>query len=206
MARTITRLVVQQRNKRRVNVYLDDDYAFSLADTLAAGLTVGQTLTQDEIEALQREDAYRRGMDKALRLLARRPRSQREIDEALRRADFEPDVRTRILARLREMEYLDDRAFAQWWIENRVQFSPRSIRALRQELRQKGVPRAIIDDALAALDDDQLALAAGKARAYRWRNLPPADFEKKMIGYLQRRGFGYATARQAAAILQEQTQ
>ena len=201
MPRTITRLVLQQRNKRRVNVHLDGEYAFSLADALAAALFVGQTLTEEAIADLRARDAYQRGMDKALRLLARRSRSEREIDESLRQAEYSDSVRARILARLREMAYLDDRAFAQWWVENRVQFSPRSLRALRQELVQKGLPRSLIDEVLAPLDDDQLALAAGKMRAYRWRHLPRADFEKKMIGYLQRRGFDFATARQTALTL-----
>ena len=195
MPRTVTRLVLQQRNKRRINVFLDDEYAFSLADTLASGLAIGQELDEETIARLQEQDAYQRGMDKAFRLLARRPRSEQEIDEALRQAGHSDAVRARVLARLREMAYLDDRAFARWWVENRVQFSPRSIRALRQELYQKGVPRALIDEALAPLDDEQLALAAGQQRAYRWQHLPRADFEKKMIGYLQRRGFDYTTAR-----------
>jgi len=195
MPRTVTRLVLQQRNKRRINVFLDDEYAFSLADTLASGLAIGQELDEETIARLQEQDAYQRGMDKAFRLLARRPRSEQEIDEALRQAGHSDAVRARVLARLREMAYLDDRAFARWWVENRVQFSPRSIRALRQELYQKGVPRALIDEVLAPLDDEQLALAAGQQRAYRWQHLPRADFEKKMIGYLQRRGFDYTTAR-----------
>ncbi len=203
MPRTVTRLVQQQRNKRRINVYLDDAYAFSLADTLASGLFIGQELDDEAIARLQEQDAYQRGMDKAFRLLARRPRSEHEIDEALRQADYSAPVRARILARLREMAYLDDKAFARWWVENRIQFSPRSKRALRQELYQKGVPRSIIDKTLAPLDDDQLALAAGEQRAHRWEHLPRETFESKMLGYLQRRGFDYATARQAILALLE---
>ena len=198
MATVVTRLSYQKRNNRRVNVFLNEEYAFSLADTLAAALQVGQELDEETIARLQFEDAYQRGMDKAFRLLSRRPRSRHEIDDALRQDGFPPEVRERVSQRLQELGYVDDREFARWWIENRSEFNPRSIRALRHELRQKGVPAHILDEILAGLDDESLALAAGRRRASRWRHLSRPDFERKMIGYLQRRGFGYATARAVA--------
>ncbi len=201
MAGTITRLVAQKRNKRRINVYLDDAYAFSLSDILATRLSIGQILSDEAIAQLQAQDAYQQGMDKALRLIARRPRSRHEIDDALRQAGFEAPTREHILSRLTEMAYLDDEAFARWWVENRVQFSPRSIKALRQELWQKGIAAPLIDRVLAPLDDITLAMAAGRQRAYRWQGLSRQEFEKRMLGYLQRRGFDYSTARQVADLL-----
>ncbi len=204
MPGTITRLVVQKRNRRRINVYLDDTYAFSLSDILAARLTIGQVLSDEAIAQLQAQDAYQQGMDKALRLIARRPRSRHEVDEALRQAGFEAPTRERILSRLTEMAYLDDEAFAHWWVENRIQFNPRSIKALRQELWQKGISNPLIDRVLEPLDDLTLALAAGRQRAYRWRGLPRQDFENRLLGYLQRRGFDYPTAREVTDILWEE--
>ncbi len=195
MPKIITKLVIQRRNKNRVNVFLDEDYAFSLSADLALNLRIGQSLDEDAIDQLLEEDAYRKGMEKAFRLLARRPRSENEITDALLRADFSPSICTRVIRRLKEMTYLDDRAFADWWIENRAQFNPRSRWALHQELSQKGVPGAIIEEALARVDDLQLAMTAAEKRAYRWQHLPPQEFETKMLRFLQRRGFSYAVAR-----------
>ncbi len=204
MSGIITRLVYQKRNKNRVSIFLDDAYAFSLPDVLAATLQLGQHLDDEEIARLQAQDDRQRAMDKALRLLARRPRSRHEIDDALKQADISADIREQVIARLIEMDYVDDRAFARWWVENRTQFSPRSLRALQQELYQKGISPDIITEALAALDDDTLAVSAGRQRAYRWQHLPRAEFDKKMLGYLQRRGFSYPAARLATDILREQ--
>ena len=47
--KTITRLQIQQKNKERVNIFLDEEYAFSLELMLAAGLRKGQQLTEAEI-------------------------------------------------------------------------------------------------------------------------------------------------------------
>lgn len=204
MAGTLTRLSYQQRNKHRVNVFIDDAYAFSLPDVLAASLQPGQYLDDETIAELQAQDARQRAMDKALRLLARRPRSQHEIDEALKQADFAPAIRQQVISRLHEMAYLDDRAFARWWVTNRIDFSPRSSRALQQELYQKGIAPPLIADVLAPLNDDQLAIAAGQQRAHRWQHLARPDFDKKMLGFLQRRGFSYSSARLAIDYLWQQ--
>ncbi len=195
MSGIITRLAYQKRNKNRVSIFIDEEYAFSLPDVLASSLQVGQHLADDEMARLQAQDARQRAMDKALRLLARRPRSQNEIDEALKKDDFSPNIREQVLARLSEMEYLDDAGFAQWWVDNRVRFNPRSRRALHYELHQKGVSAPIIDEALTGLDDKTLAIAAGSQRLARWSKLDRETFEKKMLSFLQRRGFSYASAR-----------
>ncbi len=199
----ITRLVYQKRKKNRVSVYLDDAYAFSLPDVLAASLQIGQYLDDDEVVRLLAQDDRQRAMDKALRLLARRPRSQYEIDNALKQAGFSADIREQVIARLVEMDYLDDRAFAHWWVDNRVEFNPRSIRALQQELYKKGVPASIIAETLSQLDDESLAIETGKRRSERWRQLERAEFDRKMLGYLQRRGFSYPAARFATDHLWE---
>ena len=203
MSGVITRLVYQKRNKNRVSIFLDDAYAFSLPDVLASSLQLGQHLDDDEIARLRAQDDRQRAMDKALRLLARRPRSRHEIDDALKQADYSPDIREQVITRLVEMDYLDDRAFARWWVDNRTEFSPRSIRALQQELYQKGISQAVMAEVLAQLDDETLAVAAGRQRAYRWQHLPRADFDKKVLGYLQRRGFSYPAARFATDHLWE---
>ena len=206
MSGIITRLTYQKKRKNRVNIFLDGAYAFSLPDVQAAQLSIGQHLDDAEISRLQAQDQRQQAMDKALRLLARRPRSCHEIDVALSQKDYDVDVREQVIARLKEMDYLDDEEFARWWVKNRVEFNPRSIRSLQQELRQKGIAPEIISQILAQLDDDALAVAAGSQRAYRWQHLSQEDFFKKMLAYLQRRGFSYTSARQAAEHLWQQEQ
>jgi len=206
MSGVITQLAYQKKRKNRVNIFLDGAYAFSLPDVLAASLSIGQHLEDEEIAQLQARDQRQRAMDKALRLLARRPRSSHEVNESLQQAGYSAAIRQQVISRLQEMEYLDDMEFARWWVQNRVQFNPRSTRALQQELRQKGIAPQTITTVLALLDDDALAIAAAEQRAYRWQHLSQEDFFKKMLAYLQRRGFSYASARQAAEQLWRQEQ
>lgn len=198
MERTITALQLQKQNKERVNVFLDDEFAFALDLMLAAGLTKGQTLSSAEIEQLQSEDEGRRAYASAVHFLGYRPRSRSEVESSLREKKFSAAAITAALQRLSDEHYLDDTAFAQYWRENREQFRPRSARALRYELRQKGVEAEVIEETLAGLDEEASAWAAVESKLDRWQTLDEAAFTQKVLGHLLRRGFGYTTARQIA--------
>jgi regulatory protein len=192
MAGTITALRFQKRNKDRVNVYVDGQFAFGLAAILAAPLRVGQTLGEEDLGRLETQDDVERAYERALNFLSYRPRSQAEVRRNLRKKKLEDSVVEAALDRLIQAGLLDDREFVRYWVENRVQFNPRGIRALRQELWQRGVPGAIIDDELAGFDEEPSARRVAEAGARRFGGLAPRQFREKLGAYLARRGFSYA--------------
>lgn len=199
MAGTITALVAQKKNPDRVNVYLDGRFAFGLAAIEAVRLRRGQALTDTDIERLQAADDVEKAREKALRFLGNRPRSEWEVRQNLLKAGYGDATIDRVLERLRGVALVDDAAFARYWIENRTQFKPRGEVALRQELRRKGVDREVIDAVLeeGGHAEDQAALQAALAKADRYRQLPRPEFAQKLGAYLARRGFDYATVREA---------
>ena len=200
MAGTITALTIQQKNKDRVNVYLDGRFAFGLAAIEAARLRRGQTLSDDEIAALQNRDEAQKAHESALRYLDYRPRSVDEIRRHLKGKDVAPEVTDEVVERLTSVGLLDDRAFARYWLENRSDFSPRGERALRLELRQKGVPGDIIAEVLSeGHNEDEAAYRAAMAQVRKVRTTDPVEFRRKMEAHLARRGFSYDIAREAVA-------
>jgi regulatory protein len=194
VVRTITALKIQTRNPGRVNVYLDARYAFALSLNTAQGLCRGQRLGPDEIDRLKAADQPDAAFDRALRFLARRRRSIRETERHLRSKGYPAAVVGPVIQRLREYRYLDDAEFARQWVTDRERFRPRSDRALRWELRQKGVGASEIDQALAGLDEAASARAALQGRLNRWQTLARQDFKAKVLGFLGRRGFSYEIA------------
>ncbi|MDX1521486.1 MAG: RecX family transcriptional regulator, partial [Anaerolineae bacterium] len=178
----------------RVNVFLDDEFAFAVTLTVAATLRKDQHLDDEEIEHLKQGDQRNKAYDRALRFLGFRPRSVSEMKKYLANKKFLPDVIEDTIARLTEQQYLDDHAFAQFWLENREQFKPRGQRALRYELRQKGISDQIIDATLTDLNEDELAWAAVERKLNAWKKLPHEALKKKVIGFLSRRGFNYEVA------------
>jgi regulatory protein len=187
----ITALEVQKRNHERVNVFLDGEYSFSIALIEAARLRKGQTLTEAEITALRGEDAVHKAVDSAVRLLTYRPRSIAEIRRNLNEKLIDESVIEAALHRLSDLGYLDDEAFARFWVENRTAFKPLGPTALRYELRQKGVAEAIIQDVLESQDVTEAARQAAAGHVRRLRGMDQRTFRQKLGSFLQRRGFSY---------------
>jgi len=129
MAGTITALEVQRNNKERVNVYLDGEFAFGLTMLDAARLRKGQQLTDAEIAALKSTDSLQQAYERAVRFLGQRPRSTAEVRHNLTDKEVDASVVEEVIARLEGQGYLDDAAFARYWITNRQQFRPRGARA-----------------------------------------------------------------------------
>jgi regulatory protein len=189
----VTAIGEGKRRKRRVNIFLDDKFAFSLEAGVALkeGLRVGQELSEGDIEALAGAELSQRCLNTALRYLAYRLRSESELRERLVRRGFDGDSVATAIARLKAQGLVDDLAFAQFWKENRQSFSPRSQWLTRHELKQKGVTDDVIERVVADVDDEDSAYRAAIAKA---RRLPVNDyqgFRRRLGEYLKRRGFGY---------------
>ena len=188
----ITAIVSQKGDPNRVNIHLDGEYAFGLAQVVAAWLKVGQELGEERIASLQAEDARERAYQQALLFLSYRSRSESEIRQNLRKHDLPEEVIQYTLERLRENRLADDNQFARAWVENRNTFRPRSRRALAVELRQKGLSDEAAQSALAAVNDEVLAYEAGLKKMHRLRDLEWNEFRRKLSEFLARRGFPYS--------------
>ncbi|HEM62227.1 MAG TPA: regulatory protein RecX [Chloroflexi bacterium] len=191
MGGQITEIKVQRGNQKRVNVYLDGEYGFSLGILAAASLGRGDQLSDEAIEELERQDAAHTAYDRSLNFLGYRPRSVSEVRRYLADKGFAPEVVERVIDRLTEASLLDDLAFARYWVENRETFRPRGALLLRQELREKGIAESSIEEVLAEVDEDRSAYRAASQRAVRYARLDDEAFQEKMFGFLRRRGFGY---------------
>lgn len=193
----ITALEVQQRNKTRVNVYLDGEYAFSLTMIEAARLRREQVLSDAEIAELRARDAVEYALEQAVRFLSYRPRSIREIRQNLKEKGTDAPVIDQVIDRLEALGYVDDLAFARYWVQNRDEFRPKGPLALRQELNHKGVSPRLIDQALDELDFADAAYRAALQQSRRWQALDRQQFRAKLYPYLARRGFLAETCQDA---------
>lgn len=190
--RKVTAIEAQKRNPNRVNIYLDDQFAFGLARIVAAWLQVGQELSEEKIATLQEEDAREVALQKSLHFLSYRVRSIEEVRKNLEKHEIPEAAIQSTLEKLQNAGLLNDHEFARTWIENRNTFRPRGRRALRMELRQKGLPESVIETTLEeTTDEEALALTAARKQLRKLQGLDWMDFRKKMAGFLGRRGFPY---------------
>ncbi len=189
----ITRLTAGKSRKKRVNVFIDGKFSFSLLAEVAVkeALKVGQELSDIQIEALAGTDRYQRCLNAATRYLGYRPRSESEVRQRLQQHGFDSHCTEKTLAKLKEQGLVDDTAFARFWKENRESFSPRSRWLTRLELQRKGLDGDTIEQVVDEVDDSDSAYRAALSRANR---LSPSDyqsFRRRLGEHLGRRGFRY---------------
>lgn len=199
MSGKITALEIQQGNPERVNVYIDGEFAFGLNILDAAHLRKDQELSPAEIVRLKDKDQTVQAFERAIRFLGHRPRSRTEVQRRLASQGYPETTIEKVLDRLTELEYLNDRAFARYWVENRQEFSPRGRRALAYELQQKGISRAVIDEVLTEIDSLGAAYEAAQKKARSLRGKPTRQIQERLAGFLLRRGFDYEVSRQVVA-------
>jgi regulatory protein len=198
---TITSLEAQQHDDERVNVFLDGTFAFGVSAMVAVarGLHSGQVLSEVEVESLLHDESLERAYDAALNFLSFRPRSRREIEDYFRRKKVAPEASAVVVERLERSGLLDDREFARYWLENRQTFRPRGSRALKAEMRQKGLASDVIDEALEEIGDEEApAYEAGKKKLRSLQRLEEREFQRKMVAFLGRRGFEYGVCAKVA--------
>jgi regulatory protein len=198
MAGKITALKYQKKNRDRVSIFIEDRFVLGVPVIVAASLRKGQFLSDSEIESLREQGGTETAYSQALNFLSYRPRSRAETVEYLGKRGLSETQIESVVTRLERARLLDDEAFAQYWVENRERFRPRGARALRYELRTKGISETLIDAALASVDLSASAYRAASRKAQQLSNLDEATFRKKLVGYLARRGFDYEVAQETA--------
>ena len=202
----ITALEPQVNNSERINVYVDGHFLIGASGIiiLQMGLEVEQELSQDQLEQLRSEETVQQAVDRAFNYLSYRPRSREEVRRYLRRKETPPEIIDAALERLDRLNFVDDQAFASFWVENREQFSPRGARALKNELRMKGVEQEVIEEAIDEEKDEERALLAGRKKALSLIRIPDIDyptFRTRLGSFLQRRSFGYEVSKRVVQAL-----
>lgn len=169
------------------------------------GLCEGVDVDEALLGRISAAASIHEGATAALRLLERRLRSRAELSTALKRRGLSFPQITAVLSDLERAGWIDDRRFARLWVRDRMILRPRGARALRAELRARGVSGEIITETLAALISPDLeevaALDATRRKVERLRRLPPDVARRRLVGWLQRRGFGARAIGRALRVL-----
>lgn len=124
---------------------------------------------------------YENLMNAAMRFVSYRPRSEKEIADFLQKKLKKwkvagSEMVAKVMDRLTELGYIDDKKFADWWIEQRSTFRPKGKKLLELELRAKGV------NVETHVDEVELAKRAIEKKRHVWE-------KEKLYNFLFRRGF-----------------
>ena len=191
----ITAIKPAAKNENRVNIFIDEKFAFSLdlAQVVDFKLKVGKILDEPEIKKLKKASNFGKLYQRTLEWALTRPRSIRETKDYLKKKQFEKkeygitdeDIE-KVLEMLLEKKYLDDQKFTEYYIENRFTKKGISKKRLKLELAKKGISPEIIESTLETSGRDEaeeIKKVIAKKRA-RYD-------DEKLLQYLVRQGFDY---------------
>ncbi|MBR3248706.1 RecX family transcriptional regulator [Candidatus Saccharibacteria bacterium] len=190
---TITDLRQGVKNPNRVNVFIGGKFAFSLdvAQVVDFRLKIGSEVSEEQLAELRRASEFGKLYQRALEWVLVRPRSEKEIYDYLYKKVYEKKLDKNyinlIIERLKEKKYVDDRKFAEYYVENRFVKKGISRKRLKMELIKKGVAKEIVDEVIFGRDDEEEIdkIIAKKRDKYD---------DEKLISYLCRQGFSYQLA------------
>lgn len=164
----------------------------------------GMLFDRQTFDVFIQERSYPFALEKAVRQLAARARTEKEIVDSLRKNAYPEVTIAKVMARLHEAGYINDADFAAQWTTSRAS-KGLGTRRICTELRQKGVNQQEIEQALSEVDDKDLMQGAYKAaqKAARGKDLSVPGNRKKILAALARRGFDFSLAKQVLQMLIE---
>ena len=152
------------------------------------------------------EKLEQRAKNVLLHQLSRSMKTRFQLSEILKKREIPDDIAEAVLDRFTEAQLIDDAVFAAAYVRSRLE-NGRSASAIRSELRRKGVSQALIDVNLADVDAEIEQKIANKLAANRYQRMSKLEDEvrkRRLLGFLQRRGFSQAIAYRAISNAQAQ--
>lgn len=205
----ITALEPQKKKKNRVNIFVDGEFAVGLSQDIVFKnrLKAGKEISSQQLEQLVKENELDKILLKVYRFLSYRPRSEKEIRDYLAKKKTSVLLTALVIKTLEKQKYLDDKEFASWWIDQRMQFRPVGEWVLKAELLQKGISKKIIEEMVngqwSIVNSQDLALKAAKKKLHHYKGLDQIEFRRKMGNFLARRGFDWETIKEVIEQLQK---
>ena len=193
----ISDIRVQKRNKNRFSIYVNGRYRFSLDEhTLGrAGFHVGDAIDEETINNLTSRDEFFRARDYGMMLLSYRDRSEQEFRKRLLDRAYKREVVEEVIELFKRENLINDRLFAEKWIEHILSSRPMGAMRIRHELRAKFVDEQVVDDVVAGMIDSEkersLAQAAADKKMRALKGYTGEKVKSRLLQHLKSRGFQF---------------
>ena len=187
------------RGKRKITFFSGWTVWLKQSDIPSFPLTEGTEVERNSFEKFIQIHQYPNALDRAVKCLAERPRSRKEIECRLNAAHFDASVTELVLYKLEMENLLDDREFAEQWALSRSRKYGAS--RIRSELKNKGIDPEAIEAAMNnCYEDDQMDRAeafAMKKISSMHDSCDPHRMKQRILSALVRRGYSWDIAAKA---------
>ncbi len=166
----------------------------------------GYSFTKDALRDIMAANKLQAAYASSINYLSYRSCTRTEVARKLKEKDYDEHVIETTLDRLEQEKLIDDSLFAEQWARQRVRTQKKGKVWIRQELRQKGVQPAHIEQALGEIDEDEELVSATTLARKKWNSTSGEwlDKKRKTMAYLMRRGYSSDLVRRALAAIEEE--
>ena len=192
----ITKIEVGKRNKERVNIYIDNEYAFSISAELVykENIKVKDEINVERLKKLADEDNYIKCKNSALKIIERTYKSEKEIRNKLVLKGYDDHIIKQTINFLREYNLLNDTNYAKMYVKDRSRNQGKN--KIKYKLIQKGIDENIIEEELNKIDKDEIKkvvyeMALKKYRVLSKRENDNYKLTQKLYRFLMGKGYDY---------------
>ena len=164
-----------------------EELRVTLSNVTELGLCAGKTMDDEALETLRQRAARSKCRERALRIIGARPMSKKELRDRLVEKGETSENAEETVDWLRELRLLNDADYAGMVVRHYAAkgYGPGRI---RNELYRRGVPRALWDDALEELPEQDDAIDRLLRKKLRG-DVSDRDALRRATDCLYRRGF-----------------
>lgn len=192
----ITKIEVQKRNKDRVNVYIDNEYAFSISMELVykESLKPKMEIDVERLRDIADKEGYLKCKNAALKIIERSYKTEKEVRDKLREKEYTDSQIEKSIEFLKEYNFVNDDNYAKAYINDKL--SSRGRQKIKYDLIKKGIDIQIIDEKLSLIDSDDerntaVALAEKKYRTIKKSESDEYKLSGKLYRFLISKGYNY---------------
>lgn len=118
------------------------------------GLLFHKYVSSNLLEKINEDTNYYKSYNKALDMINRRLRSEKEIEEYLRKSEVEENDIKEIVQNLKRIGLIDDRLFAKAYTNDKVNLSTDGPHKIRKYLENNNIKEEYINDAINSIDKE----------------------------------------------------
>ena len=161
-------------------------------------LSKGMEITEQELSEIQDYAQFSYGKNLALYHLSFKQRTAKEVKDYLTQHDIQPEIISQVLDNLKKDNWINDRKYANSFIQSNLLTGDKGAFVLKQKLCQKGIPSTIIEEELSRFDFTELTDKVAKKLLKKHQGkLPSKALQDKILQSLINKGFSYSQAKTA---------
>ena len=192
----ITKIELQKRNKDRVNIYLDNEYAFSISMELVykESLKPKMEIDVERLKDIADKEGYLKCKNTALRIIERSFKTEKEIRDKLKEKEYTDNQIEKTIEFLREYNFINDESYAKAYINDKL--ASRGRQKIKYDLIKKGVDRNLIDEKLSCIDSDDEKNTAFNLAKKKYNSIKKSESDTyklsgKLYRFLMSKGYNY---------------